>query len=89
MLVQRCQNADYYSGVPVRWNLVWCTSRLYDNFLGGLRQWSDPKTLFVFVIHKHKFVICVCVAHFFRSKTNFGRHKCHSRLKKNLYWIHK
>ena len=24
-------------------------------------DWSDPKTLFVFVIDKHKFVICVCV----------------------------
>ena len=53
-------------------------------------DWSDPKTLFVFVIHKHKFVICVCVAHFFCSKINFvSRHKSHSRLKKNLYWIHK
>ncbi len=48
-------------------------------------DWSDPKTLFVFVIHKHLFVICVCVPHFFRSKTNFvGQIKSHSQLKKNL-----
>ncbi len=40
MLVQRYQNADYYSGVPVRWNLLWRTSRWYDNFLGGLRQYQ-------------------------------------------------
>ncbi len=45
------------------------------------RYWSDPKINFVFVIHKHLFVFCVC--HFFRSKINFvGRHKPHSRLKK-------
>jgi hypothetical protein len=45
--------------------------------------WSNPKTNFVFVIHKHLFVICVCVALFFHSKINcMGRHKSHSRLKK-------
>ncbi len=50
---------------------------------------SFPK-LILFVIHKHLFVICVCVAHFFRSKINFvGQHKPHSRLKKNLHRIHK
>ena len=47
--------------------------------LGLLKYWSDPKNNFVFVIHKHLFVICVCVAHFFRSKINFvGQHKPHS-----------
>ncbi len=40
MLEQRYQNADFYSGVPVCWNLLWRTSRLYDNFLGGLRQYQ-------------------------------------------------
>ncbi len=40
MLVQRYQYTDYYSGVPVRWFLFWRTSRLYDTFLGGLRQYQ-------------------------------------------------
>ncbi len=40
MLVQRYQYADYYSGAAVRWFLLWHTSRLYDTFLGGLRQYQ-------------------------------------------------
>jgi hypothetical protein len=38
VLVRRYQYADYYSGIPVPWFLLWRTSRLYDTFLGGLRQ---------------------------------------------------
>ena len=34
------QYTDYYSGVPVRWFLLWRTSCLYDTFLGGLRQYQ-------------------------------------------------
>jgi hypothetical protein len=40
MLVQTYQYADYYSGIPVCWFLLWHTSRLYDTFLGGLRQYQ-------------------------------------------------
>ena len=40
VLVQRYQYADYYSGIPVCWLLLWRTSRLYDTFLGGLRQYQ-------------------------------------------------
>ncbi len=40
MLVRRYQYADYYSGVPVRWFLLWRTSRLYDTFLDGLCQYQ-------------------------------------------------
>ncbi len=35
---------------------------------GDGNDWSNPKINFVFVIHKHLFVICVCVAHFFVPK---------------------
>ncbi len=43
MLVQRYQYANYYSGVPVCWLLLWRTSRLYNTILGGLRwyQYTD------------------------------------------------
>ncbi len=43
------------------------------------RKWIVPKTLFVFVIHKHLFVFCVCVALFstpksiLRADTNLTR----------------
>ncbi len=40
VLVQRYQYTDYYSGIPVRWFLLWRTSRFYDTFLGSLRQYQ-------------------------------------------------
>jgi hypothetical protein len=35
------------------------------------RNWSVPKINFMFVIHKHLFVICVCVTQICSPKTNF------------------
>ncbi len=60
VLVQRYQNADYYSGVPVRWFLLWRTSRLYDNFLGGLRQYQYAD---------YYFGVPVCWCLFWRTST--------------------
>ena len=38
VLVRRYQYADYYSGIPIHWFLLWCTSCLYITFLGGPSQ---------------------------------------------------
>jgi hypothetical protein len=41
-----------------------------------LSHWSDPKTLFVFVLHKHKFVFVFGKELIFVPKTPvIGRHK--------------
>jgi hypothetical protein len=36
-------------------------------------HWSDPKTLFVFVLHKHKFVFVVCEETLLRSQNSCHR----------------
>jgi hypothetical protein len=52
------------------------------------RYWSVPRIIFLFVIHNHLFVICVCDAQICGPKTNFVfvNHKCIINSGLDFWW---
>ncbi len=85
------RNNNLCSSFKTAWNqnfTILEVHKISKNHSTNGANWSVPKINFMFVIHKHLFVICVCDTQICGPKTNFVfvNHKCIINSWLNFWW---